>query len=221
MTVSNNLKENTYRKMDKEKIAEKILALKHELMADSKDAPVAAKKIDELLSLKGQLDIAPTIVHIPLTDVAKEYDNDNIVVYRCKTCIIWQIKGGKINVVYPTMRAEYEFLSQLLDMKDNYESLTKDEKTAYDACYLGYSTLTTLPSFVVSSDKWFSRAAILAARGIIRMSTETMEEPLRAETPIEDAEFTIKRSLIDGLAEEVDNAHKKDVDGGEPKRNNP
>lgn len=166
---------------------------------NSKDAKFADKLIDKLLSLKGQYDVEPTRLHIPEKDVIKEYDNDNIRIVKCKDCIIWQQKGGHIVVVYPTMRAEYEFLEGMLDLKDNYDKLSDDMKAAYDGAYFGYSILSQLPTIMVTNDKWFARASILASWGVARFVKEQLDEPLQEETPIENAEFETKMEVANEL----------------------
>lgn len=166
---------------------------------NSKDTKFADKLIDKLLSLKGQYDVEPTRLHVPEKDVIKEYDNDNIRIVKCKGCIIWQHKGGHVVVVYPTMRAEYEFLEGMLDLKDNYDKLSDDMKAAYDGAYFGYSILSQLPTIMVTNDKWFARSSILASWGLARFVKEQLDEPLMEETPIENAEFEMKMEVANEL----------------------
>lgn len=166
---------------------------------NSKDIKFADKLIDKLLSMKGQYDIEPTRLHVPEKDVIKEYDNDNLRIVRCKDCIIWQHKGGHVVVVYPTMRAEYEFLEGMLDLKDNYDNLSDDMKAVYDGAYFGYSILSQLPTIMVTNDKWFARSSILASWGLARFVKEQLDEPLMEETPIENAEFETKMEVANEL----------------------
>ena len=174
----------------------------NQIKTNSKDAKFADKLIDKLLSLKGQYDIEPTRLYVPEKNVIKEYDNDNLRIVKCKDCIIWQHKGGHIVVVYPTMRAEYEFLEGMLDLKDNYDKLSDDMKAAYDGAYFGYSILSQLPTIMVTNDKWFARASILASWGVARFVKEQLDEPLHEETPIENAEFETKMDVVNELLKE-------------------
>lgn len=174
----------------------------NQIKTNSKDAKFADKMIDKLLSLKGQYDVEPTRLYVPEKNVIKEYDNDNLRIVKCKDCIIWQQKGGHIVVVYPTMRAEYEFLEGMLDLKDNYDKLSDDMKAAYDGAYFGYSILSQLPTIMVTNDKWFARASILASWGVARFVKEQLDEPLMEETPIENAEFETKMEAANELLKE-------------------
>ena len=187
---------------NKKQVLSEIENTINQIKTNSKDAKFADKLIDKLLSLKGQYDVEPTRLHIPEKDVIKEYDNDNIRIVKCKDCIIWQQKGGHIVVVYPTMRAEYEFLEGMLDLKDNYDKLSDDMKAAYDGAYFGYSILSQLPTIMVTNDKWFARASILASWGLARFVKEQLDEPLKEETPIENAEFETKMEVANELLKE-------------------
>lgn len=189
-------------KEQKAKFWSEIETTINQIKMNSKDAKFADKLIDKLMSLKGQYDVEPTRLYVPEKDVIKEYDNDNLRIVRCKDCIIWQQKGGHIVVVYPTMRAEYEFLEGMLDLKDNYDKLSDDMKAAYDGAYFGYSILSQLPTIMVTNDKWFARASILASWGVARFVKEQLDEPLQEETPIENAEFETKMEVANELLKE-------------------
>lgn len=189
-------------KEQKAKFWSEIETTINQIKMNSKDAKFADKLIDKLMSLKGQYDVEPTRLYVPEKDVIKEYDNDNLRIVRCKDCIIWQQKGGHIVVVYPTMRSEYEFLEGMLDLKDNYDKLSDDMKAAYDGAYFGYSILSQLPTIMVTNDKWFARASILASWGVARFVKEQLDEPLQEETPIENAEFETKMEVANELLKE-------------------
>ena len=187
---------------NKKQVLSEIENTINQIKTNSKDAKFADKLIDKLLSLKGQYDVEPTILYVPEKNVIKEYDNDNLRIVKCKDCIIWQQKGGHIVVVYPTMRAEYEFLEGMLDLKDNYDKLSDDMKAAYDGAYFGYSILSQLPTIMVTNDKWFARASILASWGLARFVKEQLDEPLQEETTIENAEFETKMEVANELLKE-------------------
>lgn len=193
---------------NKKQVLSEIENTINQIKTNSKDAKFADKLIDKLLSLKGQYDVEPTRLYVPEKNVIKEYDNDNLRIVKCKDCIIWQQKGGHIVVVYPTMRAEYEFLEGMLDLKDNYDKLSDDMKAAYDGAYFGYSILSQLPTIMVTNDKWFARASILASWGVARFVKEQLDEPLQEETPIENAEFETKMEVANELLKDGKDTNK-------------
>ena len=174
----------------------------NQIKTNSKDAKFADKLIDKLLSLKGQYDVEPTRLYVPEKNVIKEYDNDNLRIVKCKDCIIWQHKGGHIVVVYPTMRAEYEFLEGMLAMKDRYDELTDDEKQLYDVSYFGMSLILQAPMFAVADDKFFVDLVTFVGEGVKKVSEKLLNQPLQEETPIENAEFETKMGVANELLKE-------------------
>lgn len=186
----------------RDKLKEQLESVKHNIIASSPNPKDTEAQLEKFISLQKQIDIEPTIIHVAEKDLIKAYDNNSIVVLRCKGCIIWEMRGGLYRVVYPRMTAEYNFLIQLLDMKDNYDSLSKGEQAAYEAYYFGYFLLCQLPSALVSNDKWFSKAVNIAARGMSRFVNEVLNTPLQEETPIENAEFETKMEVANELLKE-------------------
>lgn len=186
----------------RDKLKEQLESVKRNIIASSLTPEDTEAWLEKFIYLQRQIDIEPTIIHVAEKDLIKEYDNNSIVVLRCKGCIIWKMRGGLYRVVYPRMTAEYNFLIQLLDMKDNYDSLSKEEQAAYDAYYFGYFLLCQLPSALVSNDKWFFKAVNIAARGMSRFVNEVLNAPLQEETPIENAEFETKMEVAEELLED-------------------
>lgn len=188
--------------MGENEIKGKIQDIKQVILANSQDSEYVSNKIDELLSLKGQLDIEPTIVHIPLANVIQEYDNGHLRIIRCKDCIIWQNKGGFSFIVKPTMIALYEFFDGLLLMKAKYEGLTDEEKRYYDTAYFGLSLILQSPLFAVADSEFFADLVEFIANGISKVSDKLMNRPLQEETPIENAEFETKMEVANELLKE-------------------
>ena len=181
----------------KETLQNKLNKIKEAIVNICSDKEEGKRLVDDLLSLKGQADIEPTLVHIPTSYIIKEYDNDNIVIYRCKDCIIWRMKGGETKIVYPTMVGEYQFLSQMLDMREKYDTLDEDLKTVYDSSYLGYSILNTIPSIITAKDKYFVEAVKWGMDFTARMYDEIIAHPLQDETPEDNAAHEAKMQAID------------------------
>ena len=188
--------------MGENEIKGKIQDIKQVILANSQDSEYVSNKIDELLSLKGQLDIEPTIVHIPLANVIQEYDNGHLRIIRCKDCIIWQNKGGFSFIVKPTMIALYEFFDGLLLMKAKYEELTDEEKQYYDTAYFGLSLILQAPLFAVADDEFFVELATFIGEGVKKASDKLLNQPLQEETPIENAEFETKMEVAEEILKE-------------------
>lgn len=186
--------------MDKEALNKQIDEVSAQIVSNSKDARFAKKLVDELLSLKGQYDVEEVVMIVRAKDVLNEYDNDNIVLMRCKQCIIWRHRGGFSVVVEPRMRGLYEWLDGLLSLKDDEDKLTEDAKMVYSANYFGMSILMQIPMFAVADDELFFNIVDKAVEEIKKFSDKHLNNPeLQEETPKENAEFEAKMKA----AEEV------------------
>lgn len=81
--------------MDKKTLNRKIGAVKKKIKANSKDAHFADTLIDELLSLKGQAGVEPTLVHIPVADVVKTFKGDTFEMSLTKHGdVVYHVFGG-------------------------------------------------------------------------------------------------------------------------------
>lgn len=185
-------------KKNNEKLKVKIDKAIENIVA-CEDAATRKKLVDELMSLKGQYDVVPTLYDVPVDSVQKEYDFGAAKIIRTKKYIIYRIMGGVSILVSPRMRALYEYLEHLLSLKDNYDSLTVDEKNGYDLLYLGISTLFTLPCHAVVDDSFFSTMVLTAIRETQSLYERLMSMPLQDETPEENAKFENEITMMDEI----------------------
>lgn len=175
--------------MGKEELKKQLEEVVAQIKTNSKDAKFADKLVDKLLSLKGQIDVEPTRIHIPEKDVVKEYDNDSLRFVRCRGCIIFQAKGGYSVIVQPRMTALFEHLSVLLDMKDRYEELSDEEKKSYDMLYSATVYVLEAPMFAVGEDEMFFGIASDVIKRLNDFTEKQLNKELQEETPKENAEF--------------------------------
>ena len=169
------------------------------IKTNSKDAHYAQTLVDELLSVKGQMDVEPMLYSVPVKEIIKEYDYGNFSIVLCKSCIVWHHKGGFDFRVEPRMKALYEHVSDICKMKDNYDELSDDEKTAYNGILFGMSLVAQLPMFVCVDEELFFDVVNVVMDGLKRMDSYVNNADVQDETPEENAEFEIKMQA----AEEV------------------
>ena len=174
--------------MGKEKLKKQIKEIVLQIKTNSKDAHFADKLVDKLLSLKGQLDVEPTRIHIEEKDVIKEYDFGSTTYTKYKGGIIFHAKSGMDIVIRPDLHSLYEHINVMLEMKDNYEKLNEDMKKAYENIYTATSWILTSPIYATIDDNMFFGIAT----DILKHFNEyckKQEQNLQEETPIENAEF--------------------------------
>lgn len=181
--------------MGKEKLKKQIKEVVSQIKTNSKDAHFADKLVDKLLSLKGQLDVEPTRIHIEEKDVIKEYDFGSTTYTKYKGGIIFHAKSGMDIVIRPGLHSLYEHINVMLEMKDNYEKLNEDMKKAYENIYTATSWLLTSPIYATIDDNMFFGIAT----DILKHFDEyikSKEKVLQEETPIENAEFENMNELL-------------------------
>lgn len=175
--------------MKREELKKQIEEVVSQVKDNSKDVHFADSLIDKLLSLKGQYDVEPTRVIVKESDVLKEYDNDSIRFIRCKNCVVFQAKGGMTVVVTPRMRSLYEYITELLNLKDNYDDLDQDRKDVYDALFTGLVWIMNAPIFATCDDALFAGIAKDIIKRFDEYTKSQLDKPLEDETSEQDASF--------------------------------
>lgn len=187
--------------MGKEELKKQLDEVVAQIKNNSKDTKFADALVDKLLSLKGQIMIEPTRIHIEEKDVVKEYDNDAIRFVRCKDCIIFQAKGGLSVVVKPTMTALFEHLNILLDMKDRYDSLDEEGKKSYELLYSATVWMLEVPIFATCSDEMFFGIVNDILARFNKFTEAELKKDLQEETPKENAEFENMNEVLNETTE--------------------
>lgn len=175
--------------MEKTGIKKKIEETCEEIKSNSVDKELADKLIDNLLSIKGQYDVEPALVHVPLEHVEKEYDNNSVKIVRCKNCIVYHEKAGKDIIVWPRKKGEYEFLKYILSLKDAYDTLSDEERDIYNALYFSYNMINNVVTAAVVYDEELVEATKWSCEFIEKVYGRINNQELQEETPGEDAEF--------------------------------
>ena len=187
--------------MEKKELKKQLDEVVAQIKNNSKDAKFADALVDKLLSLKGQMMIEPTRIHIEEKDVVKEYDNDAVRFVRCKDCIIFQAKGGLSVVVRPTMTALFEHLTVLLDMKDRYEELNEEEKKRYELVYSATVWMLEVPIFATCDDEMFFGIVNDILARFNKFTETELNKDLQEETPKENAEFENLNDVLNETTE--------------------
>ena len=185
--------------MKDEKLKEKIDEMLKSIKENSKDENLANDQLNELMSLKGQLDVKPVRLCVEEKDVLKEYDFDSYRYVRCKGGILYQMAGGYSVYVTPRMVSLYKHLDQLLSLKDDYDNLSEELKNAYSTLVSATQFVMSLPVCSPSSDKMFFGIAGDIAERLNDMVSELMDKDLQEETHEENAEFENTQDLLNNI----------------------
>lgn len=197
----------------------KINTLK-ELCPDKQNV---GRLIDDIVSLKGQMDVQPVRLHIPEEDVIKEYKfgyiNDGFRIVKCKNCYIFTCAGFYV-ISYPIYSVQgmkegtnggvlYATFDALCDMKDHYEEMTDDEKQNADAIFNVALTIFSLPLFIFKDDTMTIELATEILKKHNEISTKTLNEKLH-ETTKEDIIENDADRMIENI-NETNSQVKKDL----------
>lgn len=162
--------------------------LKGEVAAMCADKSKAAAMLGELEQAI-RSDVEPVRLCIPEKDVVKVYDGDSVQFIRCRGHVLFHAKGGFWTAVSPRMRALYDHLSRLLDMKDSYESLDSDGRRTYAAVYSATVYLLAAPIYATADDEFFFGFSSDLLSRMSALSEKLLSLKLAEETPVENAEF--------------------------------
>lgn len=182
--------------MEKKELKRLIEDVVNKIKSNSKDERSADELIEKLLSLKGQYDVEPTRVCVEDKDVIKEYDFGSYRIIRCKSCIVYQEKGGFTSVVSPRMTGLYTHLREVLDMKERFKELSDDEKNVYDAIESSTAWIMSVPVFATCSDELFFGIASDVIGRFSEFVDSSMGEPLKDEEADKDADFENRKDAM-------------------------
>lgn len=176
----------------KKSLKEQIEITKEQIRGNSKDIAYANKLMSKLLSLKGQLDLDPSVLHVSTNEVIKSFDFETFAIHICATCAVVQYKGGYTVVVDARMRGLYEFILQMCMLKNKYDSLTEEERMGYNGSLFGLTLLMQIPLFAVVDDEFFFNIVKYVGDELGKMFERYSNKPLAPEPP---------SSNVDGILE--------------------
>lgn len=194
------------------KMSEKIAKLK----ALCNDAHYSDKLINDILSLKAQLDIEPTYIHIPTKSVMKdeagndiEYNFGHFTLIKTKTCIIVGMNGYKI-LVFPWIYTLYCHLDALIIFKSQYEGFSEQEKSNYDALLNATMVILLNPTTCFSEDDYWIQQATYLTKMQNELYTRLLKTPLQEEDVVANEQFRQEVEMMEDLKSELN----KNDDGG-------
>ena len=197
--------------MDKETLKKRLDEVKAKIKVNSKDAHFADMLVDELLSLKGQLGIEPTLVHIPTADVVKSLKGDTFEMSLTKQGdAVYHVYGGYTIVADGArMRSLANTIADYIVNQEFVKDLDEKEREIYDLDLSATAYVLNIPMLAFSDqDLKFDLAA-----KIVQWLRETYEkalsEPLQEETPQADAVFEDAAKALDDLKKETKKTKRK------------
>lgn len=176
--------------MSKEELKEQLEKVKTQIKTNSKDAHFAEKLIDELLSIKGQLSIEPTFMHIELKDIEKIYRDSTGEMFVTKNgYAVYHVYGGYTIIADVRMQALHHTIADLANTEELIANLDEETKEAFELDMSASRVILNAPMVSFSDVDMKFESATQLLRILNEAYDRLVSEPLQDETPEENANF--------------------------------
>lgn len=188
---------------NQELLKKKLDVTKAKIKANSKDAHFADALIDELLSIKGQLAIEPTLVHIPMSDVAKSIKSDTyeMAITKRGDAVYHTYGGYTIIADGARMHSLADAIALYVNSDEVVKDLTDQEKELFDTDIETSTFVLNIPAFAFGDPELKYNLAIMARRWIREQFEKAAKTPIEPtpETAQADANFEDAVKAMDAL----------------------
>ena len=176
--------------MNKEELKKKFEEVKNNIVANSKDAHFAKKLLVEYNTLAGQIAHEPTIVHVPIKDIEKEYNGDTFSMSICKDgTAVYHIYGGLTVVARANNVNLVGTISEYIDASKR--EMNKDEVEMLELDMSAFAYIMSLPMFAFGDMEFKYKLATMIVEYLNTTHEKAMDAELKDET-IEDTEKNIE-----------------------------
>lgn len=193
--------------MEKTEIKSKMNEVVAKIKANSKDAKYAGKLVDSLLSLKGQMDIEPTLIHLPVSEVVDKIESETYRICLCKSGeAVYHMKGGMDIVVQPNASSLYRYLTDIIGVQSSTDLLNEDEQALFMQDVIASTYVLNIPFLAFGDLDLKYKLANFIIEYLADLQQSALEEmELHDETPIENEQFKEATLALETLADEIDN----------------
>lgn len=197
--------------MDKETLKQRLDEVKTKIKVNSKDAHFADMLIDELLSLKGQLGIEPTLVHIPTADIVQSLKGETFEMSLTKHGdAIYHVYGGYTIIADGTrMRSLAGTIADYVANQEFVKDLDEKEREVYDLDMSATAYVLNIPMMAFSDQDLKFDLATKMVSWLRATYDKALNEPLQEETPELDAAFEDAAKTIEEVKKETKKPRKR------------
>lgn len=177
--------------MDKKELKGKLDEVVAKIKVNSKDKHYADALVKELLSVKGQLDIEPTLIHLPVDDVVKKMESETFRIALLKSGeAVYHLKGGMDIVVQPKANSLYTFLSNMIELQEELDNFTEEERKLLLDDITASTYVLNIP-FIAFGDLDFKyKLAEVVVNYLVSLQDEYLNDvELQDETPDKNSIF--------------------------------
>lgn len=185
--------------MDKKILKERLNDVKNQLRTNAKDVHFFDKLIDEALSIKGQMSVEPMEL-----DCGRKIDEFKGETYRITLTdrgALYHEYGGYSIFATPRTKSLYDTLADVVTNKEEYAKAEGEDKERLELTLSAIGYCLAVPRLAFTDvDLTFDIAGRVV--DFIKSKYDTlMNEPLREETPVENAQFEEATIALENLKE--------------------
>lgn len=192
--------------MDKIELKKRLAEIQNRIKANSKDARFADELSAELLSIKGQLDIEPTLVHIPISENAKTLQGDTFEMVSDTMGCAFHTFGG-----YTIYAKRNDGNNAFCDVIDDYvanakerDNMTEEEKKSFDSILHAIVYCLNAPMLCCSDAELLFKVATDIVDYLVKVQEDALNTDLKEETLKENEEFEGAMKAIESIKDQVD-----------------
>jgi hypothetical protein len=160
------------------------------LKANSKDAHFADTLISDLLSLKGQLEHQPTLVHIAEDDIVSRFDGAHFEMCTTKDgTAVYRTRGGYTIVADYGLTSLNQAIRDFITLSKNEVKLSESEMEAVLLDLDANAHVLNIPMLAFSDLSFKFDLAKMVVSFLRDTYEKAIDAPLQDETPVENKVF--------------------------------
>lgn len=190
--------------IDKNTLKQKLEETKAKIKSNSKDAHFADSLISDLLSIKGQLEHEPTLVHITEASIIDRFDGANFEMCITKDgTAVYRTRGGYTIVADYGLSSLNKTISDFITLSKNEVKLSDSEMEAVLLDLDANAHVLNIPMLAFSDLDFKFELAKMVINFLRDTYDKAMNAPLQDETPEENKVFKDGITAIHNTVDEL------------------
>lgn len=189
---------------DKNTLKQKLEETKAKIKSNSKDAHFADSLISDLLSIKGQLEHEPTLVHITEASIIDRFDGAHFEMCITKDgTAVYRTRGGYTIVADYGLSSLNKTISDFITLSKNEVKLSDSEMEAVLLDLDANAHVLNIPMLAFSDLDFKFELAKMVINFLRDTYDKAMNAPLQDETPEENKVFKDGITAIHNTVDEL------------------
>lgn len=191
--------------MGKAELKKQLDEVVAKIKVNSKDKHYADTLISHLLSLKGQIDIEPTLIHLPSEDVVQKLEGETYRIALCKSGeVVYHLKGGMDIVVQPKASSLYNFLVDTISIQDAIKDLDKEQQENIEKDIVASTYVLNIPFMAFGDLEFKYKLASSVVEYLVGLQDSLLDKAeLQEETPRENSLFEEATMALEEMKNEA------------------